>query len=389
MPDDPAGAAPAPAPAERAPAAPAPVSASRAAAESGAFDRAEVAKKQGKPLPDVVAPESASRAPDSEGESEGEATADRPLTRRQRQEAVANYKEQQGILYQRIRDLENRLARPGSVAPETRPDGAPPPVGAQNGHPPAPNGQPAAETAKQRVARLLALPDAPKVEEFDSYPEYTAAQTLFLNGELAREQTAIQDQRQAQQAQHQRLITRDSAFRARLTEAKTADPAFVEQLSDEAKNLGGIAHAQRSGVAPGPVHIIGELLYDSPQAVPFLRAISADPQLLAQLVALPPAIAALPPQWRAKAHIDHLVTEFHRLEGRLAYEAAQAPPDHGDRADPAPTNLVSSAPPPPPTLGKAGHSTDPTRSALARGDFEAFDRAEMAKRIRQRKAGGA
>ena len=382
MPDDPAGAAPAPAPAESAPPAPSPVSASRAAAESGdfgAFDRAEVAKKQGKPLPDVAP--SASAQPEAEGEDG--TTGTRTVSRRQ--QAINDYERRIAEQEQRIRALETR---PRAEPPPS--NGHQPPA---NGQPTATNGQPtsqpAAETAKQRVARLLALPDAPKVEEFDSYPEYTAAQTLFLNGELAREQTAIQDQRQAQQAQHQRLITRDQTFRARLTEAKTADPAFVEHLSDEAKNLGGIAHAQRSGVAPGPVHIIGELLYDSPQAVPFLRAISADPALLQQLVALPPAIAALPPQWRTKAHIDHLVTEFHRLEGRLAYEAAQAPPDHGDRADPAPTNLVSSAPPPPPTLGKAGHSTDPTRSALARGDFEAFDRAEMARRIRQRKAGGA
>jgi hypothetical protein len=388
MPDESAGPASAPPPAapeSSPPPAPSPVSASRAAAESGdfgAFDRAEVAKKQGKPLPDVAP--AASAQPDGEP---GPLTADekngRPVSRRQ--QAINDYERRIAEQEQRIRALE------------TRPRAEPPP---SNGHqPPAngqpaatngqPNGQPATETAKQRVARYLALPDAPKVEEFDSYPEYNAAQTLFLNDQLSREQAAVQGQRQAEQQQQQRLIARDQSFRERLTTAASADPAFVEHLSDEAKNLGGIAHARRSGVEPGPVHIIGELLYDSPQAVPFLRAISADPALLASLVALPPAIAALPPQWRAKAHIDHLVTEFHRLEGRLAYEASLTPPDHGAREDPPPLNLVSSAPPPPPTLGKAGHSTDPTRSALARGDFEAFDRAEMARKLRQRRAGGA
>ena len=383
MPDESAGAAPPRRrrlPSDSAPSAPSPVSASRAAAESGdfgAFDRAEVAKRQGKPLPDVAVSASASAQPEAEG-TNGAAPAQAVS---KRQQVINDYERRIAEQEQRIRALESR--RP--AAPESAANG---PAAAANGQP-AQNGQPAAESAKQRVARYLALPDAPKVEEFVSYPDYNAALTLFLNGELAREQTAIQDQRQALQAQHQRLITRDQTFRARLTEAKTADPAFVEHLSDEAKNLGGIAHARRSGVEPGPIHIIGELLYDSPQAVPFLRAISADPSLLPQLVALPPAIAALPPQWRAKAHIDHLVTEFHRLEGRLAYEASQAPPDHGDRADPAPPNLVSSAPPPPPTLGKAGHSTDPTRSALARGDFEAFDRAEMARKLRQRRAGSA
>jgi hypothetical protein len=48
---------------------------------------------------------------------------------------------------------------------------------------------------------------------------------------------------------------------------------------------------------------------------------------------------------------------------------------------------VSSAPPPPPTLTKAGRSADPVRSALDRGDFAAYDAAEMARKIRQRTAG--
>jgi hypothetical protein len=231
------------------------------------------------------------------------------------------------------------------------------------------------------------LPDAPKVDDFDTYPEYTAAQTLFLQDKLQAEAADVASRRQAEQQQHDRLIARDQGFRARLTAAKEADPAFVDQLSDEAKSLGGIDYARRSGVTPGPIHIIGELLYDSPQAVPFLRAISANPQLLPQLLALPEAVQRLPPQWRAKAHVDHLVTEFRRLEGRLAYEAERAAADTAPRDDDAPPSSVSSAPPPPPTLTKAGRSADPGRSALERGDFAAYDAAEMARKIRQRTAG--
>jgi hypothetical protein len=377
MPDETAGASPAsaPAPADSAPPPPASVSAERAAAETGdfgAFDRAAVARKQGKALPDVARPAAAPAQPPTEGEA-AETPADagtRTVSRRQ--QAINDYERRIAEQEQRIRALETR---PRPSPPSGQPaDPATPPTA-----------QSPAETAKQRVARYLALPEAPKVEDFDTYPEYTAAQTLFLNDRLQAEQAAIADQRAHQQQQHERLIARDQAFRERLTAAKAADPAFVEQLSDEAKNLGGIDYARRSGVTPGPVHIIGELLYDSPQAVPFLRYISADPQALAQLVALPEAIARMPPQWRAKAHIDHLVTEFRRLEGRLAYEASLAAHDAA-RDDEAPPSTVSAAPPPPPTLTKAGRSADPARSALERGDFAAYDAAEMARKIRQRTA---
>jgi hypothetical protein len=104
------------------------------------------------------------------------------------------------------------------------------------------------------------------------------------------------------------------------------------------------------------------------------------------LVAPPAALQQLPPQWRVKAHIDHLVTEFRRLEGRLAYETERAAADTAPHDD-APPSSVSSAPPPPPTLTKAGRSADPVRSAVDRGDFAAYDAAEMARKIRQRTAG--
>jgi hypothetical protein len=380
MPDELAGPASAPSPAApetSAPASPAPVSAERAAADTGdfgAFDRAAVARKQGKPLADVAPTASAQANGDNGAGEHGERTISR------RQQAINDYERRIAQQEQRLRDLESRVARPPASPANGHPSPEPPANGQSNGQPPAP------ESAKQRAARYLALPDAPKVDDFDTYPEYTAAQSLFLNDKLQAEAADVASRRQAQQAQHERLITRDQTFRERLTAAKDADPAFVPGLSEEAKNLGGLEHAKRQGVPAGPAHIIGELLYDSPQAVPFLRAISADPTLLASLVTPPAAIQQLPPPVRVKAHIDHLVTEFRRLEGRLAYETSLAAADTAPRDD-APPSSVSSAPPPPPTLTKAGRSADPVRSALDRGDFAAYDAAEMARKIRHRTAG--
>lgn len=378
MADDLAGAASAQAPAapESTPTAPAPVSAERAASDAGdfgAFDRAHVAKKQGQTVPAVSPAPAARVAPDPEG-TDSAPTGERAVSKRQ--QAINEYERRIAGQEQRIRELEGRMARPSAPPPDQ-----PPP-----GQPPAP---PKAETPKERVARYLARPDAPNIDDYDTYPQYNAAQTLFLQDTLAAEQAEVRGRQQAQESRHRALVARDASFRERLTSAATADPAFVEALSDEAKSLGGIDHARRTGVVPGPVHIIGELVYDSPQAVAFLKHISANPDALRALVTPPPAVQQLPPQWRAKAHIDHLVTEFRRLEGRLAYEGSVTASDTADRESSVPSSSVSAAPPPPPTLGKAGRSTDPVRSALARNDFAAFDQAEMAKRRRQRSGGRA
>ena len=372
MPEDLTGAlGSAPPAAPTAPSAPAPVSAERAASDAGdfgAFDRAHTAKKQGKSVP-AVTPEAAPRREVAEADApEAEAPAgtppgERPVSRRQ--QAINDYERRIATQEQRIRDLESRMARPSDA-------GSPPPV--------QPPQAPPQETQKQRVARYLALPDAPKVDDFDTYPEFGAAQTLFLQDKLRAEDQAVRGRQQQQEHRLHAMAARDQSFRERLTAAKDADPSFVTGLSEEAKSLGGIDHALRSGRQPGPVNIIGELVYDSPHAVAFLRHISSDPQALAALVTPPEHIQRLPPQWRAKAHIDHLVTEFRRLEGRLAYEESQAARDDA----PMPASSVSTAPPPPPTLGKAGRSTDPVRSALARNDFEAFDQAEQAKRAARR-----
>ena len=377
MPEDLTGALGSAPPAVSPAPAPAPVSAERAASDAGdfgAFDRAHTAKKQGKSVP--AAPEAAPRvspeaeAPDAEAPA-GTPPGDRPVSRRQ--QAINDYERRIATQEQRIRELEHRMARPSDAGP-------------QNGQPPqAPQAQaPPQETQKQRVARYLGLPDAPKVDDFDTYPEFNAAQTLFLQDKLRAEDQAVRGRQQQQEQRLHAMAARDQSFRERLTAAKEADPAFVTGLSDEAKALGGIDHALRNGRAPGPVNIIGELVYDSPHAVAFLRHISADPQALSVLVTPPEHLQRLPPQWRAKAHIDHLVTAFRRLEGRLAYEEALSARDEAASETPSLSSSVSTAPPPPPTLGKAGRSTDPVRSALARNDFAAFDQAEQAKRAARR-----
>jgi hypothetical protein len=184
MADELAGAASAqpPAAAESAPLAPAPVSAERAAADAGdyaSFDRAHVAKRQGKSVP-AVDPASAPRVPPEADAADSATTGERAVSKRQ--QAINDYERRIAQQEQRIQELEHRT-RAAPPAPSQPP-------------PPAPGESvPAQETPKQRVARLLALPEAPKIDDFDTYPEYTAAQTLFLHDLAAKHQAAQTAQR--------------------------------------------------------------------------------------------------------------------------------------------------------------------------------------------------
>lgn len=362
------GPAPAAAPApDSAPSAP--VSAERAAANAedfSAFDRAHVAKRQNRE-PDPNSKRSQQLANYEKRVQEGEARIAHLEARTPAAEATqAPAQTRQQV----INDYERRIAeqeqRIRALEASRGPAPAPPP--------PQPS---ASEATKARVKQLLTLPDAPNVDEYDSYPEFSAAQALFVQEKLQAEQQQLQGRQQALQA-------RDQAFRERLTAAKTADPTFVERLSDEAKAIGGMDHARRTGQTPGPVHVIGELLYDSPHAAAFLEHISADPTALRTLVTPPPHLAQVPPPYRVQAHIDHLVTEFRRLEGRLAYAASLRASDTASSEPSAPPSSVSAAPPPPPTLSRAGHSTDPLRAAVNNGDFARFDALEMKHKIAQR-----
>lgn len=317
-----------------------PVTASFDAASRGdfeAFEQAEKAEAKGEPLPKVEP-----------------AAAPRTISKRQQEQndRVRDAVEKATADIRRENDeLKARVAAPRT---ETAP---------------AAKEEAAAPTPTQEWKRISALPGAPKLADFDSVEEHTAAMAFFFNATMHQErESALSDQQR-----HERVDTAQRAvvdgFVKQLDAAKTADPEFVTKLTPEVRALQPLVGGARG--------IIAAQVYESDVAPALLLHFSQNPQALLDMEAMPPRIAAMPAEMRARAHIQHMIREFGALQGSLRASATKSEPD---------PSTITNAPPPPRTLTKAGTSTDPMATALARDDFEAFDKLESAKE-RARRSG--
>lgn len=337
-------ATPAPAPAE----APTTVSATVDAANHGdfkAFDKAHTSAKQGTPLPEVsVTPAEAAPVADAP------VVPERKTSNRQQQinDAARTAAEQATTA---LRDENARLKAQleGRTAP------------------PEPKATPPAAPA-------------PPVEKFPTLAEYSAqhpdaSMEDFLDARDEFRAGAAERQAQTRASAAEidtALRTRAEAFGTRLKEASTADPDFATTLTEDVKAIkpfGALAKDEK----PGPRNIIGELFYDSPQVAAIARHLSQHPEVLTALETMPAAIAALPVALRTSAHIQHIVKTFGALEASLTSPAA---------ADPvAAPSTITAAPPPAPTLTRAGSTADPKAAALKRGDFVMWEKLDTADKL--------
>lgn len=329
------------------PAAPETVSATFDAATKGdfaAFQDAESSARAGKPVADVPA---TPKAPAADG-----AAPVQPVSKRQ-DEINNRIREAVDRATAETRaELDRLRAELKPAAPRTD--------------------QPKAEPPAAAWKRFAQMPDAPKLAEFDSVEEHTAAMSFFINQKVHEERTSEAQSRaehdELTAAQNQRVDT----FVSRLNDAKTADPEFVTKLTPDVRALKPFGGLQ-PGEQGGPRNVIAEQIYDSPIAPQVLLHLSQHPEVMAALEAMPAHIASLPTQLRTKAHIQHIVREYGKLEGSLATAAT------ADR--PAAPSTITAAPPPPPSVSsRAGTGADPATAAVAKGDFAAFKRHEDAKR---------
>jgi len=132
--------------------------------------------------------------------------------------------------------------------------------------------------------RYMAMPNAPKEEDYERYSDYTADLSIFIadqryaEKEQARQQTAAQrGAEQARQAVNESFISRIEA----------AEPAFLESVSQEVLNIPTFDSLQ-----PGePVtawHAIGEEIRRSEHVVGLMRFFTQHPDELQRLATLPP-----------------------------------------------------------------------------------------------------
>lgn len=238
--------------------------------------------------------------------------------------------------------------------------------------------------------RYLEMPDAPKLAEFESVEEHSAAMALFVGRKLHEERTAHEQRGARDFEQAQADIKRVETFHGRINAYKATDAAFATKLSPEVKAMHGFAklqeiNATRATTGQAPLratvdHAISELIYDS----------SIPAQMAVHLSTHPADLAML----RAATTPQALSTAFGRLEGRVegppitaaapaAAEPKPTPAEVAKRASAVIDRSVSHVPPPTPALGKAGTGVDPLKKAVETGDIGMFldlDRQERAER---------
>jgi hypothetical protein len=283
----------------------------------------------------------------------------------------------------RIADLERRLAdatkAPAKAGGEAVPAGDPP------------KGTP-------EYKRYLAMPDAPKVEEFDSIAEHSAAVAVFIHQTMNAERTEAARNGARAFDEATQSIERVKTFHGRIQEYKQQDPEFATKLSPDVKALHGWGklqetNRQRAERGEAPIaatvdHAIAEQMYDSDAPAQVGVFLSEHPEELAAL--------------RQCRSPQQLIKAFGRVEdkARAAYTAAAAPgagagtppastpkqstpTEVRERAEAVVERSVSRANPPAPTLGKAGSVVDPIKHALDSGDVGMFlelDRQAMAEK---------
>lgn len=340
---------PAPAPSET----PAPtISAGMDAASKGdfsAFDAAEVSAKRGTPLPRV-------EAPVIEKPVAGAVPVERTVSKRQ--EAIND--RTRTAVEQATADLQAENAR----------------LKAQLATPPAPRVEPVpveppvvAKTPEYK--RYMAMPDAPKLADFESVEEHAFAATLFINRTVYAEQQADARSRQHDETRAKFLNDRGQEYGDRLRQAAEADPAVRTKIDPAimaARPISGLA----AGDVPTFANAIAETGLFSPNPAALYVYLTEHREDAER-------IAALPTQ-------EHCLRALAQLDGQLnpRPSAVAAPTEPSPAARAAVPSTITAAPSPVHTVTKAGSSADPKAAALARGDFDTFNKLELAKETARR-----
>lgn len=205
---------------------------------------------------------------------------------------------------------------------------------------------------KAEYQRYLAMPDAPKEEDFENYREFSAAMGLFITDKRWQEhETRAQQHSQLQRhVAHVQQVGETAA--ARVQEAIKADPAFASKVDERLLAIEPASVRRIAGQKVGPQHVLVDHILQSDHTDKLLLHFSTEPgqHEWAALCALPP---------------DGLLRAFGRLEARFEGSVNPAPaPKH-----------VSSAPAPPAVLGgRAAEAVDPVDAAIRSKDPGAYIR---------------
>lgn len=322
------------------------ISPSRHAANTGdfaAFDKAETAKRTGSPLPDVAVKAAPAIEPPA-----AEPPAPAQVSKRQQQ--INDYERRIAEQNERIARLE---ARPATREPAAA--AATPP-----------------ETKAAEWKRLASMPDAPKLADFDSVEEHTAAMALFIADTRHAERIAEADQKRTAAQSDDERRQAVQTFDGRVDAIAKTDPEIVSKIAPVAQWLG-----ETAAKFGGPAATLSKLVMASDVGPQLLRHFGANPEALKTLLTPPAALRGQPTEAVVLEHMRQLLSAFDTLEKSFA--STEPPPAAPAASAAAVPSTITAAPPPAPTISRPGTVTDPQAAAFTRGDFAEWDRLETAK----------
>lgn len=215
-----------------------------------------------------------------------------------------------------------------------------------------PDSSPAAK-AQSEWQRFMALPEAPKESDFETYAEFTAAQALFMADKRFEEHQ--QRARDAGAREQRDAGVRELAETAtrRVKEYADAHPGFTDRIDPRLLEVAPVS-VLKPGQPIRPSNVLAEEIAKSPATAQLLEHFSTDAgrQDWQRLCRMPPA---------------DLLRAFGRLEAQFDSDRAPNPA--------VPQKHVSSAPSPATVLGTAPADTgDPIEKAVRDKDFERYER---------------
>ncbi len=215
---------------------------------------------------------------------------------------------------------------------------------------------------KKEIARIKALPGAPKWQAYEDMDDYTAAMALFVTEQLSKstfermfsEKSELANREAETQAQVRELD-------GKLDAQYKAHPDLVEKIDPQFLNVVPSRHLPPN-VEPKAHHFAKDLILFECENTLQLGAFYSTPEGQAEwqkMMRMNPAQIT-----RTLAIRDHSF-------GADSQDAAT------DDEAPAPSVHVSKAPPPSPVAGrKTAAPSDPLQTAIKSGDFRTFEKLE-------------
>ncbi len=229
-----------------------------------------------------------------------------------------------------------------------------------------PGSSPSTPPTKAEYQRFMAMSDAPKEADFETFAEFTAATSLFITDQRWQEhQTRAKET--ADFARHVQGVEQIAQTATeRIQKATAADPEFVRKVHPDLIKVDIASVRRLNGERVGPQHVLAEEIARSEHVDKLLLHFSSTDGEAdwRRLCALPPS---------------DLYREFGRLEARFTSSGTAAV------TTPAPKTLSSAAAPATTVGSRPSEPIDPIAAALKQKDEGAYIAAANARDLAARR----